>query len=136
MQNYSNITFDSHRAKEYFLEKTSFSIGPVELKKMMKTDLNRVNLVDLREYQDYLNGHIPFAVHLPYEQIDAHWNMFKKDELNILYSYNPYCHLAAKIAVLVAEKGYPVMELCGGFDVWENEFGFDVVTENSEDTRD
>lgn len=135
MQNYSNITFDSNRAKEYFMEKISFSIGPVELKKMMKTDLNRINIIDLRAYQDYLNGHIPFAIHIPIEQLDEHWNMIKKDKINIVYCYNAFCHLAAKVAVNMAEKGYPVMELCGGFDAWANIFEFDTVTTDSEDAR-
>ena len=135
MQSYPNVTFNTDRAKEFFLDKISYSLGPVELKQMIENDLNRFNLIDLRKYQDYLDGHIPFAVHIPPEQIEEHWNMFSKDKINIVYCYNPYCHLASKQALLIAEKGYPVMELCGGFYAWKDFFGFDVVTDDNPEEK-
>ncbi len=127
MHSYSHATFNTDRAKEYFLDKISFSLGPVELKKMMKNDLEKFKLIDLRSYQDYIDGHIPYAEHIPVEQIEEHWNMFDRNKINIVYCYNPFCHIATKYAVLIAEKGYPVMELCGGFHAWKEFFNFDVV---------
>ncbi len=131
MQSYPNVTFDTERAKEHFLNKVSYSLGPVELKNMIEKDLNHFNLIDLRSYEDYLEGHIPFAMHLPPEQIEEHWNMFEKEKINIIYCYNPFCHLAAKNAVIIAEKGYPVMELCGGYHAWKDFFHFDTIKDDS-----
>lgn len=136
MQSYPNVTFNTDRAKEFFLDKVSFSLGPVELKKMLEHDLNRVNLIDLRKYQDYIDGHIPFAMHLPPEEIEQHWNMFEKDKINVIYCYNPFCHIAAKNAVIIAEKGYPVMELCGGFYAWKEFFEYDVVSNDAPEDRE
>ena len=46
----------------------------------------------------------------------------RKDALNVLCCYSHVCHLAATAAVALAGKGYPVMEMDGGFDAWkENE---------------
>jgi rhodanese-related sulfurtransferase len=42
-----------------------------------------------------------------------------------LYCYSHVCHLAATAAVLFASKGYPVMELEGGWRWWKND-GFDI----------
>lgn len=136
MQSYPNVTFNTNRAKDFFLDKISFTIGPVELKNMIKNDLNHFNLIDLRSYQDYIDGHIPYATHLPPEELEQHWNMFDKDKINIVYCYNPFCHLAAKNAVLIAEKGYPIMELCGGYYAWKDFFNFDIVTTDAETEHD
>jgi hypothetical protein len=41
----------------------------------------------------------------------------RKDKLNVLYCYSGVCHLATSAAVEFAEKGYPVMEMEGGFNM-------------------
>ena len=45
--------------------------------------------------------------------------------INVLYCYSHVCHLAASAAVLFASKGYPVMELDGGWRWWKND-GFEI----------
>ena len=114
---------DPAKAKEYFTAKMAFTTGPVELERMMKG--NEVNVVDVRAAEDYAEGHIPGSVNLPKDQ----WHTFKglrKDKPNVLYCYSHVCHLAATAAVEFAEKGYPVMELEGGWRWWKND-GFDIA---------
>lgn len=116
------MTNDSAKAKEYFEAKMAFTTGPVELERMMKN--NEVNIVDVRTAEDYAQGHIPGAVNLPKDQ----WPSLKglrKDKMNVLYCYSQVCHLAATAAVQFADKGYPVMELDGGWRWWKDD-GFEV----------
>ena len=116
------MTNDSAKAKEYFEAKMAFTTGPVELERMMKN--NEVNIVDVRAAEDYAQGHIPGAVNLPKDQ----WPSLKglrKDKMNVLYCYSQVCHLAATAAVQFADKGYPVMELDGGWRWWKDD-GFEV----------
>jgi rhodanese-related sulfurtransferase len=116
------MTNNPAKAKEYFEAKMAFTTGPVELERMIKS--NEVNVVDVRAAEDYAEGHIPSADNLPKGQ----WNTLKglrKDKLNILYCYSHVCHLAATAAVEFAGKGYPVMELEGGWRWWKND-DFDV----------
>ena len=83
-----------------------------------------MNVVDVRAAEDYAEGHIPGAVNLPKDQ----WHSFtglRKDKINVLYCYSQVCHLAATAAVQFAEKGYPMMELDGGWRWWKDD-GFDV----------
>jgi rhodanese-related sulfurtransferase len=113
---------DPAKAKEYFEAKMDFTTGPVELERMMKN--GEVNVVDVRAGEDYAEGHIPGAVNLPKDQ----WQSLKglrKDKVNVLYCYSHVCHLAATAAVEFADKGYPVMELEGGWRWWKND-GFEI----------
>jgi rhodanese-related sulfurtransferase len=111
---------DPARAREYFADKMAFTTGPVELHRNLGND-NGIVVVDVREAEDYAKGHIPGAINLPHDK----WNTaegLKKDSLNVLYCYSHVCHLAATAAVEFAGKGFPVMEMDGGFDAWqENE---------------
>jgi rhodanese-related sulfurtransferase len=108
---------DPQKAKEYFEAKISFTTGPVELERMMKQGEN-INIVDVRAAEDYAEGHIPGAVNLPKDK----WHSLdglRKDKTNVLYCYSHVCHLAATAAVEFASKGYPVMEMDGGFRAWK-----------------
>ena len=127
-----NFTFNSSKAKEFFLEKLSFEISPRDLEKHIKNNIENINIIDVRTYDDYIDGHIPFAIHVPFDSLEEHLVMFEKDKVNIVYSYCPYCKKSAETAYLIAEKGYPVMTLCGGYKIWK-EIGFDVVKTSSND---
>ena len=85
------LTFNSGKAKDYFLHKISFEISPRELKKHIDENIENINIVDVRCYDDYIDGHIPFAIHVPLDSLEEHLVMFDKDKINIVYSYCPYC---------------------------------------------
>ncbi len=108
---------DPQKAKEYFEAKMAFTTGPVELERMMKQGEN-INVVDVRAAEDYAEGHIPAAVNLPKDKWQTLEGL-RKDKTNVLYCYSQVCHLAATAAVEFASKGYPVMELEGGFRAWK-----------------
>lgn len=104
-------------AKKYFEDKMTFTTGPVELERMLKEHAN-INVIDVREEEDYHKGHIPGAINLPKEKWDTLEGL-SKDRTNVLYCYTMVCHLAATAAVEFASKGFPVMELEGGFETWK-----------------
>ncbi len=108
---------DPRKAEEYFEDKIMFTTGPVELDHKIKDDED-INVVDVREAEDYEEGHIPGAVNLPREK----WHTLEgleRDKTNVLYCYSHVCHLAAAAAAEFAGKGYPVMEMEGGFKAWK-----------------
>jgi rhodanese-related sulfurtransferase len=115
------------KAKKYFQDKLSFTTGPVELERWVKQG-QPVNIVDVRATEDYVEGHIPTASNLPKDQ----WGnakqlkaILRKDKINVLYCYSHVCHLAASAAVEFTKKGYPVMELDGGWRWWKAD-GFEI----------
>lgn len=117
---------DPAKAKEYFESKMAFTTGPVELERMMKS--KEVHVVDVRATEDFAEGHIPSAVNLPkdgWHNPQELETKLRKDKINVLYCYSHVCHLAASAAVEFSGKGYPVMELEGGWRWWKND-GFDI----------
>ncbi len=109
-------TQDPQKARAYFENKIAFTTGPMELSQQLES--RSVNIVDVREAEDYEKGHIPGAINLPHGTWDNPRSL-SKDKTNVVYCYSQQCHLAAHACVAFASKGYPVMELEGGFEVWE-----------------
>src|ERR1044072_6728986 len=118
---------DPAKAREYFADKMAFTTGPVELAWNLKHGPDRV-IVDVRATKDYQKGHVPDAISLPQDKWSTCQGL-RKETLNVLYCYSPVCHLAATAAVEFASKGYPVMEMDGGFEAWR-EYDLEVEGES------
>ena len=112
------LTFESGKAKEFFLNKLSFMTNSKELHKNIQNNVDDINIIDVREYDDYIDGHIPFAIHIPLNSLEEHLVMLHKDRINVVYSYCPYCKMALHAAYQIAQKGFPVMALAGGYKIW------------------
>jgi rhodanese-related sulfurtransferase len=109
---------DPAKARAYFESKMAFTTGPIELDHLLKSGHNHVTVIDVRAAEDYAEGHIPGAINLP----KGSWETAKglrKDKTNVVYCYSQVCHLAASACVEFAGKGFPVMEMDGGFKAWE-----------------
>ncbi len=125
MKDYINdLRSQTAAAEDFFAAKVAFTVGPVELKKMLND--NKVILIDVREEADYKKGHIPNAVSIPKNQLGEYLTDLSRNNLHVVYCYNPYCHLAAKAALFLSRNGFSVIELCGGYDVWVNSFNYDI----------
>ncbi len=118
---------NTERAKEYFEQKAAFTVGPVGLKRMIETESNKIQVIDVRSSDDYIHGHIPEAMSIPASNLEFSMDRLSRDKVNILYCYDQQCHLAAKCANMLAEEGFPVMELDGGYDAWYHK-DYDIVT--------
>lgn len=129
------ITKDLSRAKKYFEDIVSYTIGPFSLDELIVHKLNTVNIIDVREYQDYIEGHIPYALHIPYKEIDEHIKMLEKDKLSIIYSYSDSCPRAYNCALKLVEKHFPSVVLRGGFKEWKK-FDFEIIKTDSTDYMD
>lgn len=115
---------DANAAEKFFAKRLAFTLGPVELKHMLEE--KKVKLIDVRRKEDYDEGHIPEAISIPKDELKNRLSELSKDDVHVVYCYNQQCHLAAAAAYSLAESGYPVMELEGGFMVWQEDFGFEV----------
>jgi len=124
---------DPQKARAYFENKVAFTMGPVELSHTLES--GGVNVVDVREAEDYQKGHVPGAISLPRGTWESPQGL-SKDKTNVVYCYSQQCHLAANACVAFAGNGFPVMELEGGFETWkEHEMDIETGAGKSEPMR-
>lgn len=126
--------YDFKKAKEFYKDILSFKICPKGLSKLIEYHINELNIVDIRKYDDYIDGHIPYAIHVPFKELKEHMEMFDKDKMNIIYSYCKYSLKAVKAAYILADNNYPVMVLLGGYKAWEK-LGFETVKTSANDDK-
>jgi len=130
MKTTTNQIHDPARAKAYFEDKLAFTTGPVELDRWIKSRENNLVIVDVRAEEDFEKGHIPGAINLPKDQWENPQGL-SKDKTNVVYCYTQQCHLGANACVRFASRGFPVMELDGGFEAWkENELDIEEQSTN------
>lgn len=124
------LRFNSVTAKDYFLKKLAYTIGPIELKQLMESD--KIKIVDVRTHADYVINHIPTAISIPKEELDNNLQQLSKEEITVVYSYNQQCHLGAEACLILTDYNYPVVLLEGGFKTWMDDFRFAVSGEQQQ----
>jgi rhodanese-related sulfurtransferase len=109
--------YDFENARTHFGARSAFTTGPHELAGLIDRKADIV-VVDVRLPSDYRKAHVPGAVNLPKGRWDKPAGL-SREKLNVLYCYDPTCHLAAEAAAQFVAQGYPVVEMEGGFSTWE-----------------
>lgn len=93
-------------------------------------------VVDSRSTESWDQGHIPGAVHLPTALIpEQAAQLLDPDVPVVTYCWGPGCNGATRAALALAELGYRVKELLGGFEYWARE-GFPYETWQGPARRD
>lgn len=113
---------NTQKAQCFFQKLLAYTLGPIELKDLM--DEGGVKLLDVRRLEDYEISHIPGAISIPKEELADNINKLSKEEITVVYCYNQQCHLGIEACLILAEYGYPVMLLEGGFKTWTEDFRF------------
>ncbi|OIK06495.1 rhodanese-like domain-containing protein [Streptomyces monashensis] len=85
-------------------------------------------VVDCRSTASWDQGHIPGAVHLPTSLIPEQAGQLLDLSVPVVtYCWGPGCNGATRAALALAELGYRVKELLGGFEYWAREgFAYDT----------
>lgn len=123
-----DLRFNTEEAQNYFLKRLAYTLGPIELKKLMEEA--KVRIVDVRKHADYIIHHIPSAISIPKDELADNLDKLSKEEVTVVYCYNQQCHLGARSCLILAEYSYPVMLLEGGFKTWMEDFKFAVSGDN------
>lgn len=76
-------------------------------------------VVDARSPEKYAAGHVPGAVNLPTRTInDRSIAGLEHEPVYITYCDGPHCNGSTKSALRLAELGFRVKEMLGGFHFW------------------
>ncbi|MEO3778476.1 metalloregulator ArsR/SmtB family transcription factor [Micromonospora sp. B11E3] len=82
-----------------------------------------VVVVDVRPAREYARGHIPGAVNLPAQELEARFDDIPRNVEIIAYCQGPYCVLSPDVVRLLRDRGYPARPLAGGMTRWAREGG-------------
>ena len=80
-------------------------------------------LIDLREKEEYEQGHIPDAVWADWEHLEEDISLYLKERKKVPQWIVLYCdrgNTSLLIARDLARRGYPVMSVNGGYHMWEH----------------
>ena len=112
---------------EYFRAKLEYEITPAGLKKLLETLPNNVCVVDVRAAEAFDAGHIPEARSIPLENLVSSLYSLPKDEMIVTYCADLACGLSTLAALELAQRGFQVQHLIGGFAEWSRK-GFPIAT--------
>ncbi|KOG38646.1 rhodanese-like domain-containing protein [Streptomyces resistomycificus] len=93
-------------------------------------------LLDSRSTEAWDQGHVPQAVHLPTALIPEQAEQLLDRSVPVVtYCWGPGCNGATRAALALAELGYQVKEMLGGFEYWARE-GFEFETWQGRERRE
>lgn len=86
----------------------------------LKTRLDDVNLLmlDVRDEEEYLQGHLPSAFHIPLRELEARLGELPKGREVVAYCRGPYCVLSFKAVQLLRGHGFQCRRMQDGFPEW------------------
>ncbi len=93
-------------------------------------------VLDSRSTESWDQGRIPGALHLPTALIpEQAARLLDKSVPVVTYCWGPGCNGATRAALALAQLGYQVKEMLGGFEYWVRE-GFEFETWEGRERRD
>jgi rhodanese-related sulfurtransferase len=93
-------------------------------------------LVDSRSDESWAQGHVPGALHLPGREIAGRAAAELDPAVPVVtYCWGPGCNGATRAALTLAQLGFRVREMIGGFEYWARE-GLPVATRDGVERHD
>ncbi|MBB3128559.1 rhodanese-related sulfurtransferase [Paenibacillus rhizosphaerae] len=94
------------------------TVTPQEVAAKLKRG-EQLNLLDVREPEEWAVGHVAGAKHIPLGQLSQRYNELKQgEELIVLCRSGNRSGLACE---LLAERGFDVINMTGGLNAWIDE---------------
>ncbi|HLH79381.1 MAG TPA: metalloregulator ArsR/SmtB family transcription factor [Chthonomonas sp.] len=80
-----------------------------------------VIVIDVRPYDEYLQGHIPAAKAIPLEELERRLQELPRDQEIVAYCRGPYCIFADEAVALLQQHGFKALRLSEGLPDWQDE---------------
>jgi len=92
-------------------------ITPQELLALQRRD--EAVLLDVRPRPEYQAGHLPGAISIPLEELEAHLDELPREKTIVAYCRGPYCVYADQALELLSLHGWKVVRLEEGVAEWQ-----------------
>lgn len=93
------------------------TISITELKTLLDTET--INLIDVRETDEFAAGHVPVAINLPLSELVSRYTELDTDK-----PYHIICQMGGRsvqACAFLASEGYDVTNVNGGTGAWTGE---------------
>lgn len=91
-------------------------IGPEEL--LARLEADSVTLLDVRPEDEFRAGHLPGAVNIDLESLEARLSELPRDREIVAYCRGPYCILSFKAVQALRAHGFKVRRFRDGLPEW------------------
>lgn len=112
------MTAGSHdQVHDYLRIRLSYEIDVLDVANGLAR--HAFTVVDTRKLQSWEHGHVPGAVHVP--DIVTRGDLTDRLPLErsvVVYGWGPGCDGGTRAAAVLADLGYDVREMVGGFEYW------------------
>lgn len=108
-------------AATHFAAKLAFETDPTDVHAALETGEPGFVLIDSRSIEAWEQGHARGAVHVPRAAMPDVIPTYPPGTSLVVYCWGPACNGAARSGLLIAELGYAVKEMIGGFEYWARE---------------
>lgn len=119
---------NSSRALKHFESLLEFETDCWDVHHALTNNQQDFVLLDVRNADAFLSGHVQNAINIPYRQIsEERLAEFNTNTLFVVYCAGPQCNATEKAAIRLAKLDRPVKKMIGGVWGWlEN--GFELET--------
>jgi rhodanese-related sulfurtransferase len=121
------MNFDG-AAAAHFAAKLAFETDASDAHAALESAEPGFVLLDTRDQVAWDQGHARRATHLPKPQMAARIPEYPVGTRFVVYCWGPGCNGATRAGLIIAELGYEVREMIGGFEYWAREgYAVDVA---------
>ncbi|MBK5936182.1 ArsR/SmtB family transcription factor [Halorhodospira halophila] len=82
---------------------------------------NEVTLIDVRPPEEYASGHLPGAINVPLDELEARLQDLPAEQQVVAYCRGPFCALARDAVRRLRRQGVDATRLNQGFPEWKAE---------------
>jgi rhodanese-related sulfurtransferase/DNA-binding transcriptional ArsR family regulator len=103
--------------RDYFVARDALEpVGRADL--LARAGEGKVVILDVRPAAEFASGHIPGALSIPLDKLDAALSKLPKRAEIVAYCRGPYCVLAPQAVERLRAKGYKARRMAEGFPEW------------------
>ena len=99
---------------------TKDSLEPVSAEDLLaRVRTGEVTVLDVRPREEFAAGHLPGAINIPLNELEARLGEFSPEQLVVAYCRGPYCVLSYDAVAQLRQRGIEARRLKDGYPEWK-----------------
>ena len=115
------MTTNHAEAAAHFARRLAFEIDPSDVHAALETGNPGFVLIDTRSVESWEQGRARGAVHFTKPDLPVAIPAYPEGTAFVVYCWGPGCNGATRAGLIIAQLGYEVKEMIGGFEYWARE---------------